>query len=1140
MPDDHQGPLHEVTDPITHLPVQIHDYTEVDLEQIPPINQHDQPPSQSQPRDENRTETNDERHEAVDTRLLDETQKGRWVDPKGERSRTTVHAGIVAGISSFGAAMVTALFSGKLFSSSGTSPDAPQNRGVLNLGLSAGKGLLSLVFQIFNCLILAVVIASATTIIVKPKTPRTAAEPKEVERFSKSKPGHEKRREQSENETRQQDDQTTWLNAVLVTLWPIINPTLFTPLADILEDSLQASLPTFVKAVKVGDIAQGIDPVRVSGIRWLDSKRAERAPAKAQNDPDKGTASQGQDNAEQEEAGEYVCLELGLVYRAPLDSKGKTHTATASPESRARNPHLVLHLWTIAGIQVPFYISLHGLLCTARVRIAMTPNPPFAGMSTLTLLGVPHVSFSLTPLSRHLPNVMDVPVLSNWVQDAITAALQEYVAPRSVSIDLGLMLGGGERVDVEGAGIIIVTVRSAYGFRDGDAMKVWNHLNKNRAARKGDAYVVVGWSKWGKPLWSTRIIEDEEKPTWNETAYLVVSPAELNAHELLQLQLWDADRTSADDNLGNVEVDLRDLMNNEESLNRMARREDSLTELDGKTSCPGTIEWEVGYFPKIGLGQWVAAMAEQKLRSESRTTLGGDEEPKRQQLDDAQFDHNQEHADDDDANKAKTKEDKEAEQQALEELRADNGDGDSELKDKTDEIISSLPPPPDWPSGILSIRVEQIDGLEVEKVRASGDDAVRDMEGEADSGDEGGGGDDKVPSPYCVIMINHERVYKTRTKMVTGKPYFDAGTERFIKDWQHTSVMISVRDSRLHEVDPLLGIVDLPLPVLFKNRSHLTESFPLVGGIGYGRVRIAATFRSVQSRLPRELLGWDTGTIEIMPHAQGDGPLPDELRSCRIVMRTDYGKAKFIPHDGTEHGDAWESKRGRSAKLAVRKRYASCLTLQFRKHVLWPDPTPAFCVLWLKDVPDDEEVDITLPIIRNSPSGSLERARLNAAEGIGEAIEGASLKLRVRFWPGLSGYHKKLAKKDKGIADVMESLDCAEDSRGFASDGLFDDELSESGSSSASSDDEDSRTVEGNKEAAREDDGNRGVLDQAKHFKKRRGQLHRKHRGLMQWSGARKMKWAVKQAEEKVGTLKDKAKNRVVHRQKETKMEKEV
>lgn len=114
----------------------------------------------------------------------------------------------------------------------------------------------------------------------------------------------------------------------------------------------------------------------------------------------------------------------------------------------------------------------------------------------------------------------------------------------------------------------------------------------------GDAYVAVGWSKFGKPVWSTRIIKDDMEPVWNETAFILVGPEELNAAERLRVQLWDSDRASADDDLGRIEIDLKDLMSNSQSSSQMWHREDGCRALSPSEKMPGRLNWSVGYFAK--------------------------------------------------------------------------------------------------------------------------------------------------------------------------------------------------------------------------------------------------------------------------------------------------------------------------------------------------------------------------------------------------------------------------------------------------------------------------------------------------------------------------------------------------------------
>jgi hypothetical protein len=49
------------------------------------------------------------------------------------------------------------------------------------------------------------------------------------------------------------------------------------------------------------------------------------------------------------------------------------------------------------------------------------------------------------------------------------------------------------------------------------------------------------------------------------------------------------------------------------------------------------------------------------------------------------------------------------------------------------------------------------------------------------------------------IVVNDDMVYKTRVKQYTTNPYFEAGTEVFVRDYLNTVVRVVIRDSRLRE-----------------------------------------------------------------------------------------------------------------------------------------------------------------------------------------------------------------------------------------------------------------------------------------------------------------------------------------------------
>ncbi|KAJ8297107.1 Meiotically up-regulated gene 190 protein [Rhodotorula toruloides] len=72
-----------------------------------------------------------------------------------------------------------------------------------------------------------------------------------------------------------------------------------------------------------------------------------------------------------------------------------------------------------------------------------------------------------------------------------------------------------------------------------------------------------------------------------------------------------------------------------------------------------------------------------------------------------------------------------------------------------------------------------------------------------------------------------------------------AGTELFVRDYTKTSLRIVVRDARLREHDPILGIVDLPLQKTLAHSSQVTRMYSLQGGVGWGKVNISILFKAL-------------------------------------------------------------------------------------------------------------------------------------------------------------------------------------------------------------------------------------------------------------------------------------------------------
>ncbi|VUC35988.1 unnamed protein product [Clonostachys rosea] len=887
--------------------------------------------------------------------------------------------------------------------------------------------------------------------------------------------------------TKYEKETTVWLNSLLGAMWPLVNPDLFASLGDTLEDVMQASLPKLVRMVSVDDIGQGSEAVRILGVRWLPAGAATEsvtADGKITSDKSSEKSSKGssvvkaekageqteqkddQDEADEDlispgllaEEGEFINLEIAFAYRTRNQSK--------SFKAKSKDMHIYLAFFLPGNIKIPVWVDLHGIVGTMRLRLQLTPDPPFFELCTITFLGQPKVNLSCVPLSKHGLNIMDVPLISKFVQSAVDAAMAQYVAPKSLTLDLKDMLSGEDfKKDTHGRGVLVIHIKRGYDFKMGDSAIP---LVKDASS---DPYVSVGWAKFGKVVSSTRIMLSEMQPCWEETFFMLVTLAELNVEERLRVQLWDSDRFSADDDLGRIEVSLKEIMSNKESHGKMWDRTDGFKALKPGDEMPGKLEWSVGYFPKARIQQcqFDKQTVDTSVRSMEQLRVKVDESCERK-LREAIFKERKTGRNEDELKQQKKQ----------------------ELKAQQDAMIISAPPPDGYPSGIFSLQIHNITGLEVEKLSKATSDKHLESDDEKEQGHEG------LPSAYCTILINHHKVYRTRTKPQNSKPFYNAGCERFIRDWRDAEVFVSVRDSRMDEDDPLLGMVHLPLHEIFKERSQVMGTWPLAGGIGHGKVRLSVVWRSVQLQAPRNLLGWDFGTVEVKPLITGHD-LPSELYGSKLKLRSNLSSGKMY---ASKNENSWQPKsEEESVLLAVNKRYSSCVSIAFKHNRVFGDDIVAFSVLWLKDVPDEEDQELELPVWK----GDFKRACSNCLEAPGEKI--GSLRVKLIYWAGLGMAHSAWANKDQNLRDIVEVINTAQENLDVdkieRKIGIVDAEMS---SDSDSSDDE--REIPDGSANDKQ-----GPIDQIRDYKRREKALHRRHRGLMQWKIPRTAKWVKNKVE---------------------------
>src|ERR1700760_120890 len=325
--------------------------------------------------------------------------------------------------------------------------------------------------------------------------------------------------------------------------------------------------------------------------------------------------------------------------------------------------HMVFYLGIkgLFGVPFPVFVELQSLVSTIRLRLHMTREPPFLKTLTFTLMGVPHVQAGCVPMSEKGVNILNLPLISNFVNYAIGAAASMYVAPKSMIIDMRAILQGDDITkDVHALGVMWIRIHRAVGLSKQD----------KRGSKHGgsDPYITLSFSKYGKPMYCTRVITDDLNPIWEETTALLVTPELIKADENLSVELWDSDRHSADDIVGKVELSMQKMI---QHPGKMYPQVSKLSGMDEGSEMPGELHWEVGYF---GKPQFRPA-----LRTDGR-------------------------------NKSIPKE-----LQDNTEFQDEKGVANSE----EDDAVQHTPPDPLWPSGICSIIVHQIVNLELENIKGT-------------------------------------------------------------------------------------------------------------------------------------------------------------------------------------------------------------------------------------------------------------------------------------------------------------------------------------------------------------------------------------------------------------------------------------
>jgi hypothetical protein len=509
-------------------------------------------------------------------------------------------------------------------------------------------------------------------------------------------------------------------------------------------------------------------------------------------------------------------------------------------------------------------------------------------------------------------------------------------------MDMIVYVGGSDqKEDTDAIGVLAVKIHRARSL-----------ARQDHRGPGADPYLTIAFSKYEKPMYTTRIIKGDRNPVWEETAIIMIRAEHVKRNENVLLRLWDSDTTGSDDISGVCEFPLNELIL---KSNKMETREDCLQGDVSGTDAEGVLEWEIGYFPRAGF--------QKGLRTD-----------------------------------AKDPEDRHGEKVDI---------PDAEKTQNTQNTV----PDPNLPSGILGLTIHQAIHVRVDNPnkKSMGHITVRsqDSDGEDDADEEVSV--DYIPSLYVTADINDQLVYRTRVKNITNTPTFNSSTETCIRDWRLATVMLSVWDSRKGGEDCLVGVVSLKMSDIFHESSSVVKFYDLKGGEGTGRIRVSMVFRSVRMKLEESLLGYSVGSFVFTSPITCSG----SINFNTLKLRTS-GSQRLIKSGGSKSDDGnftWTLEKPQST-LPVHYRYLSPVVFEFvgsgiTDKIAGPlGKSKHYAVLWLFKLTDNKASSFTLPIYKTNNPNRLTQNVVSQSDDTMMLEEVGQVTFNAQFKAGIDAEHE--------------------------------------------------------------------------------------------------------------------------------------
>ncbi|KAI7904926.1 uncharacterized protein BX663DRAFT_501057 [Cokeromyces recurvatus] len=796
-----------------------------------------------------------------------------------------------------------------------------------------------------------------------------------------------------------------WLNDMLSKIWRSIDPKVFATVEDILEDTLVRVAPKIIKAAKVNDFDLGSAAPRIEKMQIFPP-----------------TSNQSPDSIFGE-----ISFSLRTDSSSSAASKTKTHFSTP-PGASIRFKSSVYAAVDVRAELIKFTGNI-------RFKIVTSPEPPFVSQVVISFTKAPVIETAVMPITKKL-NIMGLPMLHGLVNEGVKLGFKPLVDPNTIDLDIAQIMAA--QLDTSAIGLVKVEVRQL----------------KNMSPTSEDPenlFVTLSLSKIEQnDVQGTRILTNKIDPYWNENLYQLVALDDIKNDVYVNIKIFKSDKLGTDVMYGSISASVRDIvlgkLDEVGNITNWCTKErvmfDGWAPVDDRPENSSRImlNFKLSFHPKYIIPnmhhpktELARRKAEREKQAEKKKSEGLDisDGQKKLRLEmgdelkeiiDTKLEHpiediSQQTSGQSDLRK-NNKSDKADVTLASNEDAGVNKtqlvaskDNSSRIDNKIDEdesdddmdIELGEPVSREHISGILSIRITEGKDIEIMDPDLFNSKERRHPYKPG-----------RPVNPYAIIYINDQKIYRTRAKMSTPNPCWNADTECFLKNYETAYVRISVKTSIDLEQDPVIGTVVFKISELFeKGRKKVKKTQRWVGighGIGFGQVFLDLTYKPIKLTLPKELLGAEVGTLVI------ESVRLSNIKNALDSQKASSTKATFalnveskitkeldsnLLQEQTDGIWAWAEE---SMYFPLLMRYKTALFIHLSQGMT--DGKKVTACLWMKEILDYDWQEAVLAL-RDYTSEVSDEANRNELPWGSDGPHG-SIIVRIKFIPGFSPVHTSL------------------------------------------------------------------------------------------------------------------------------------